>query len=52
MGDKHANRGPDTNTGHGHVWRRPDKFVASCGGVQDCAECKTLADTWKPQSGS
>lgn len=29
-----------TNTGHGHVWERPDGFRARCGGVGLCGECK------------
>lgn len=33
---------PNTNTGHGHVWTRPDGIVARCGGPAACAEC--LAD--------
>lgn len=27
------------NTGHGHVWKRPDGLVARCGGPALCAEC-------------
>ena len=29
-----------TNTGHGHVWKRPDKMIAHCGGPVVCDECK------------
>jgi len=28
-----------TNTGHGHVWKRPDGAVAKCGGPALCTEC-------------
>lgn len=28
-----------TNNGHGHVWPRPDGFVARCGGPALCDEC-------------
>lgn len=28
-----------TNTGHGHVWRRPDGYLARCGGPAICREC-------------
>jgi hypothetical protein len=31
--------GPGTNTGHGHVWERPDGVKARCGGPVICAEC-------------
>lgn len=27
------------NTGHGHVWERPDGMKARCGGPAICAEC-------------
>jgi hypothetical protein len=30
-----------TNTGHGHVWPRPDGLRARCGGPGLCAECAT-----------
>lgn len=29
-----------TNSGHGHVWERPDGLKARCGGPALCAECK------------
>ena len=32
-------QGPGTNTGHGHVWKRPDKAVARCGGPGLCKRC-------------
>lgn len=35
-----AKRGPGTNTGHGHVWPRPDKMRARCGGRLVCTLCK------------
>lgn len=28
-----------TNTGHGHVWVRPDGMKARCGGPAMCSEC-------------
>jgi hypothetical protein len=32
------------NTGHGHVWARPDGIKARCGGPAICPECaKDLA---------
>lgn len=31
--------GPGTNTGHGHVWPRPDGMVARCGGPAMCQRC-------------
>ncbi len=30
---------PGTNTGHGHVWERPDGLKARCGGPNLCREC-------------
>ena len=27
------------NTGHGHVYPRPDGYLARCGGPHMCAEC-------------
>lgn len=30
---------PGTNSGHGHVWRRPDGDKASCGGPGVCVQC-------------
>lgn len=27
------------NTGHGHVWKRPDGLIAKCGGPKLCVEC-------------
>lgn len=27
------------NSGHGHVWKRPDGLVARCGGPKMCAQC-------------
>lgn len=31
--------GPGTNTGHGHVWPRPDGVRMRCGGCRLCQEC-------------
>jgi hypothetical protein len=31
--------GPGTNTGHGHVWPRPDTAKARCGGPALCPAC-------------
>jgi DNA polymerase III epsilon subunit-like protein len=30
---------PGTNTGHGHVWERPDGAKARCGGPAICRQC-------------
>ena len=30
---------PGTNTGHGHVWKRPDGVRARCGGPGMCRSC-------------
>jgi hypothetical protein len=30
---------PGTNTGHGHVWPRPDGVRARCGGPAICKDC-------------
>lgn len=30
----------NTNTGHGHVWQRPDGIKHRCGGVAMCKECQ------------
>lgn len=30
---------PGSNTGHGHVWERPDGIKARCGGPRICKEC-------------
>lgn len=32
---------PGTNTGHGHVWERPDGIKARCGGPGICPECSS-----------
>lgn len=32
-----------TNSGHGHVWPRPDGMRARCGGVVLCATCRADA---------
>jgi hypothetical protein len=34
---------PGTNTGHGHVWERPDGKKARCGGEGLCSQCKADA---------
>ena len=31
--------GPGTNSGHGHVWKRPDGMKARCGGPDMCRSC-------------
>lgn len=31
--------GPGTNSGHGHVWERPDGNKARCGGPSLCEQC-------------
>jgi hypothetical protein len=39
---------PGTNSGHGHVWKRPDGRRYRCGGLHMCQQCRndlrTLAD--------
>lgn len=35
--------GGRTNTGHGHVWERPDGFKAHCDGPGICAQCSKEA---------
>jgi hypothetical protein len=32
--------GPGSNTGHGHVWERPDGTKAPCGGIVGCSFCQ------------
>jgi hypothetical protein len=34
-----ASYGPGTNTGHGHVWKRPDGVKMRCGGQRWCNDC-------------
>jgi hypothetical protein len=34
-----APHGPGTNSGHGHVWPRPDGLKARCGGMSRCMVC-------------
>lgn len=36
---KNPAKGPGTNTGHGHVWQRPDGVKARCGGPGLCITC-------------
>lgn len=33
--------GIGTNTGHGHVWERPDGMKARCGGPGICSQCSS-----------
>lgn len=40
--------GPGTNTGHGHVWPRPDGVRARCGGTRLCTKCRDDAERWPP----
>ena len=43
---------PGTNTGHGHVWERPDGIKARCGGSGFCAQCSAdQACRWKVGEG-
>lgn len=35
--------GPGSNTGHGHVWKRPDGVTARCGGPVLCLSCRADA---------
>jgi len=39
--------GPGTNTGHGHVWPRPDGVKARCGGFPKCNVCVSDYDAYK-----
>jgi hypothetical protein len=39
-------QGPGTNTGHGHVWERPDGMKARCGGTAICVECAKDHARW------
>lgn len=40
-----------TNTGHGHVWERPDGITARCGGPGMCSECASdLANHTSPEA--
>lgn len=36
---RHQVQAPGTNTGHGHVWPRPDGMKARCGGPAICTQC-------------
>lgn len=36
-----------TNTGHGHIWARPDGMKARCGGPGLCAECAVHAEQYR-----
>lgn len=38
-----AEYGPGSNTGHGHVWKRPDGVTARCGGPALCLSCRADA---------
>lgn len=40
--------GPGTNTGHGHVWPRPDGRRNRCGGPALCGRCREDAAPWPP----
>lgn len=43
---------PGTNTGHGHVWERPDGMRVRCGGPRMCKECGAdLAGMWRAPDG-
>lgn len=39
--------GPGSNTGHGHVWKRPDGVKARCGGPGLCVECSKDQARWQ-----
>lgn len=41
---------PNTNTGHGHVWARPDGVKARCGGPGICKQCSLDAGRLKAVS--
>lgn len=40
-----------TNTGHGHVWKRPDGFLARCGGPKICPVCAADAQRLESKDG-
>lgn len=42
--------GPGSNTGHGHVWPRPDGGKARCGGPGICKPCGADALRWPTPS--
>lgn len=42
----HAPGGPGTNTGHGHVWERPDGVRMRCGGPGVCDKCSRDKARW------
>ena len=42
---------PNTNTGHGHVWDRPDGKKFRCGGPGLCYECSRDAAHFEAQPG-
>lgn len=39
------------NTGHGHVWKRPDGLLARCGGIKMCKVCARDAEKMTVRSG-
>lgn len=38
--------GPGSNTGHGHVWKRPDGVRSRCGGPRLCRKCQQDQARW------
>ena len=38
---------PYTNSGHGHVWARPDGMKARCGGPGMCSDCKAEQELFR-----
>ena len=40
--------GPGTDTGHGHVWPRPDGAKARCGGPRLCVKCARDRALYQP----
>jgi hypothetical protein len=40
-----------TNTGHGHVWARPDGMRARCGGQALCGKCREDAKLFERNGG-
>jgi len=43
-------REPGSNTGHGHVWARPDGVKARCGGPGMCQQCSLDSARWGTSS--
>ena len=50
MGEQAKPNHYGTNSGHGHVWARPDGAKARCGGPKMCPQCaRDLAHACDPK---